>query len=133
MEGSLPGNQAALLQSLSALDFNPLCQSHLLSGTGPLQQQGEWPSLKAIQRPLDMGSLEGSNRNLAGSTSEELTIQVLQQRAQQQGEGSPVNLPQATRILKLLSSDVNLGQADLMPNVVGAIPSTAWSFEYLPQ
>lgn len=125
MEGSLPGNQAALLQSLSALDFNPLCQSHLLSGTGPLQQQDEWPSLKAIQRPLDMGSLEGSNRNLAGSTSEELTIQVLQQRAQQQGEGSPVNLPQATRILKLLSSDVNLGQADLMPNVVGAIPSTA--------
>jgi hypothetical protein len=72
-----------------------------------------------------MGSLEGSNRNFAGSTSEELTIQVLQQRAQQQGEGSPVNLPQATRILKLLSSDVNLGQADLMPNVVGAIPSTA--------
>ncbi|CAK9275525.1 unnamed protein product [Sphagnum jensenii] len=125
MEGSLPGNQAALLQSLSALDFNPLCESHLLSGTGPLQQQDEWPSLKAIQRPLDMGSLEGSNRNLAGSTSEELTIQVLQQRAQQQGEGSPVNLPQATRILKLLSSDVNLGQADLMPNVVGAIPSTA--------
>ncbi len=36
-----------------------------------------------------------------------------------------MNLPQATRILKLLSSDVNLGQADLMPNVVGAIPSTA--------
>jgi hypothetical protein len=91
----------------------------------PVQQQDDWPSLKAIQQPLDMGSLEGSNRNFAGSTSEELTIQVLQQRAQQQGEGSPVNLPQATRILKILSSDVNLGQADLMPNVVGAIPSTA--------
>jgi hypothetical protein len=119
MDRSLPGNQAALLQSPSALDFNPLCQSHLLSGIGPLQQQDDWPSLKA------MGSLEGSNRNFAGSTSEELTFQVLQQRAQKQGEGSPVNLPQATRILKPLSSDVNLGQADLMPNVVGAIPSTA--------
>jgi len=128
IDGSLLGNQAGLLQSLSgALDFNPVRQSHVLTGIGPLGQEDDFPRLKAMQHQLGMGSLGGLNRNnLAGSSpSEELTIQLLQQRAQQQGGGSTVNLPQATGILRPCSSDINLGQAGPMPSLVGLIPGTA--------
>ncbi|CAK9862383.1 unnamed protein product [Sphagnum jensenii] len=64
-------------------------------------------------------------KRLSSSPSEELTIQLLQQRAQQQGGGLTVNLPQATGILRPCSSDINLGQAGPMPSLVGLIPGTA--------
>jgi hypothetical protein len=130
IDGSLLGNQAGLLQSLSgALDFNPVRQSHVLTGIGQLGQEDNFPRLKAMQHQLGMGSLGGLNRNnLAGSSpSEELTIQLLQQRAQQQDGGSTVNLPQATGILRPCSSDINLGQTGPIPNLVGVIPGTATS------
>jgi SHAQKYF class myb-like DNA-binding protein len=124
MDGSLQGNQAGLLQSLSgALDYNSLHQSHLLPAIGQLGQLDELPSLKSMQHQLGMGSLGGSTRNLAGSPNEELTMQLLQQRAQQQSGGSPINLPQATGILRPLSSNINQGGS--VPNLVGVIPGTA--------
>jgi hypothetical protein len=138
MDGALLANQSGMVQSMPGppvLDVDPHLQPHHLSAMGQLSQLDDMPGLRALQHQLAgacasnsngiglNNPLGGSSGNLvASSNNESLMMQLLQQRVQQQqqGGGLSVNMPQPSAVLgspRLLSTDINLGQAGSLTNM----------------
>ncbi len=138
MDGALLANQSGMAQSIPGppvLDVDPHLQPHHLSAMGQLSQLDDMPGLRALQHQLAgacasnsngiglNNPLGGSSGNLvASSNNESLMMQLLQQRVQQQqqGGGLSVNVPQPSAVLgspRLLSTDMNLGQAGSLTNM----------------
>ncbi len=159
MNGGLFGTQSCSVQSLAGgVDVDPILQLHNLSAMGRLHQLDDIPGLRSLQHQLvgtsagncntlGLNPVGGPSVNLVGRpSSEALLMQLFQQRAQQQGGGLSVHLPQPSAVLGtpcLLSTGINLGKAGSLADMgrefgsslgaaVASIPSSLGSLVQPP-